>query len=387
MVLFVSVTVLVLLMAYFCNTEESVQLHMDGAGAAWPPEPGALRGRPSGRGGMTRQQALNLWICGGIYVILSALSACRIASGNDYWVYTGMFSLIAQGRHVSSEFGFNALVRLMQYFFGTEGYSYLPVFGLFSLLTVYFFLRTIYEQGDWFLGSMYLFLMNGYYFSSFNSVRYYLVLAIALYSTRYVLRGEYLKFLMWILAAAAFHKSVLVVIPLYLGAHWLSGVRLRRWHYVAGTLLALSLLFGRDFYRFVIFKIYPFYENSMFDTVDYSLTNIGKCMGTVVLSMLSYRQAIRDNRRNRFYFFLNLGGLVLYTCGAFIPEVSRVAYYLVLPQIFLIPNLLRSIEKQKMRLLLTAGTALVFAAYFVMFLRSAYDVNVRLLPYLNWIFN
>ena len=149
----------------------------------------------------------------------------------------------------------------------------------------------------------------------------------------------------------------------------------------------MSLLFGRDFYRFVIFKIYPFYENSMFDTVDYSLTNIGKCMGTVVLSMLSYRQAIRDNRRNRFYFFLNLGGLVLYTCGAFIPEVSRVAYYLVLPQIFLIPNLLRSIEKQKVRLLLTAGTALVFAAYFVMFLRSAYDVNVRLLPYLNWIFN
>ena len=129
---------------------------------------------------------------GGIYVVLAALSACRIASGNDYWVYTNMFNLIAQNRHVSSEFGFNALVRLMQYFFGTEGYSYLPIFGLFSLLTVYFFLRAIYEQGDWFLGSLFLFLMNGYYFSSFNSVRYYLVLAIALYSIKYVLRGEYL---------------------------------------------------------------------------------------------------------------------------------------------------------------------------------------------------
>lgn len=33
MVLFVGVTVLVLLMAYFCNTEESVQLHMDRAEA------------------------------------------------------------------------------------------------------------------------------------------------------------------------------------------------------------------------------------------------------------------------------------------------------------------------------------------------------------------
>ena len=77
---------------------------------------------------MTRQQALNLWICGGIYVILASLSACRIASGNDYWVYVDMFNLISQGRHVSSEFGFNALVRLMQYFFGTQGYSYLACF-------------------------------------------------------------------------------------------------------------------------------------------------------------------------------------------------------------------------------------------------------------------
>lgn len=377
MILFVGVTVLVLLMAYFCNTSESVQLHMS-----------TDRHRQSGAQRiMTRQHALNLWLCGGIYVILTALSACRIASGNDYWVYTSMFDLIAQGRHVSSESGFNMLVRLMQYFFGTDGYSYLPIFGLFSLLTVYFFLRAIYEQGDWFLGSMFLFLMNGYYFSSFNSVRYYLVLAIALYSTRYVLRGEYPKFILWILTAAFFHKSVLVVIPIYLGAKWLAGIRLRPWHCIVGILLVLSLFFGRDIYRYIIFKIYPFYENSMFDTVEYSLTNIGKCTGTLVLSLIGYKSAIRDNQHNRFYFILNLGGLVLYTCGAFIPEVSRVAYYLILPQIFLIPNLLRSISRLLWRRLLTAGTALAFAAYFVLFLRSAYDVNIRLLPYLNWIFN
>ena len=376
MILYVGVTVLALLMACFCSAQTNVQLHRE--------TPPRLLAR---RGGMTREQALKLWACGGIYVILSALSVCRIASGNDYWVYTSMFDLISQGRHVSSEFGFNALVRVMQFFFGTEGYSYLPIFGLFSLLTVYFFLRAIYEQGDWFLGSLFLFLMNGYYFSSFNSVRYYLVLAIALYSTKYVLRREYLKFVLWILAAATFHKSVLVVLPLYLGAGWLATVRLKRWHYAAGALLALSLLFGRDIYRLIIFKIYPYYENSMFDTVEYSLTNIGKCVGTLALSLLSYASVLKDNRRNRFYFFLNLGGLVLYTCGAFIPEVSRVAYYLVLPQIFLIPNALRGTTNKALRRLLTMGTALVFTAYFVMFLRSAYDVNIRLLPYLNWIFN
>lgn len=376
MLLFVGVIVLVLIMAAFYSAPEGMQLYR-----------GVERFAGRHQGGMTRQQARNLWVCVGIYVVLSALSACRIASGNDYWVYTNMFNLISQGRHVSSEFGFNALVRFMQFFFGTEGYSYLPIFGLFSLLTVYFFLRAIYEQGSWFFGSLFLFLMNGYYFSSFNSVRYYLVLAIALYSIKYVLRREYLKFILWILAAASFHKSVLVVIPLYLGADWLARIRLKRWHYLLGALLALSLVFGRDIYRAILFRIYPYYENSMFDTVDYSLTNIGKCVGTLILSLLSYKAVLREDRRDRFYFFLNLGGLVLYTCGAFIPEVSRVAYYLIVPQIFLIPDLLRGIGNKALRRVLTAGTALVFTAYFAMFLRSAYDVNVRLLPYLNWIFN
>lgn len=378
MLLFVGVTILALAMAAFYSAPEGIQLYR-GAGAE--------RSAGRYRGGLTRQQARNLWVCAGIYVVLSALSACRIASGNDYWVYTNMFNLISQGRHVSSEFGFNALVRFMQFFFGTEGYSYLPIFGLFSLLTVYFFLRAIYEQGSWFFGSLFLFLMNGYYFSSFNSVRYYLVLAIALYSIKYVLRREYLKFILWILAAASFHKSVLVVIPLYLGADWLARIRLKRWHYVLGALLALSLVFGRDIYRAILFRIYPYYENSMFDTVDYSLTNIGKCVGTLILSLFSYKAVLREDRRDRFYFFLNLGGLVLYTCGAFIPEVSRVAYYLIVPQIFLIPDLLRGIGNKALRRVLTAGTALVFTAYFAMFLQSAYDVNIRLLPYLNWIFN
>lgn len=378
MLLFVGVTILALAMAAFYSAPEGIQLYR-----------GAGEERSAGRyrGGLTRQQVRNLWVCAGIYVVLSALSACRIASGNDYWVYTNMFNLISQGRHVSSEFGFNALVRFMQFFFGTEGYSYLPIFGLFSLLTVYFFLRAIYEQGSWFFGSLFLFLVNGYYFSSFNSVRYYLVLAIALYSIKYVLRREYLKFILWILVAASFHKSVLVVIPLYLGADWLARIRLKRWHYVLGALLALSLVFGRDIYRAILFKIYPYYENSMFDTVDYSLTNIGKCVGTLILSLFSYKAVLREDRRDRFYFFLNLGGLVLYTCGAFIPEVSRVAYYLIVPQIFLIPDLLRGIGNKALRRVLTAGTALVFTAYFAMFLQSAYDVNIRLLPYLNWIFN
>ncbi len=372
MALFVGVTLLVLVMSYFCNNTAQVQLNM---------------GTDKRRGGIcrTRQHVLNLWICAGIYVVLTALSACRIASGNDYWGYKEIFSLIAQYRTVSTEIGFNWFVRGMQALFGTE--KYLPIFGAISIITVFFFVKAIYDQGEWFLGTMFLFLMNGYYFSSFNSIRYYLVLAIAMYTMKFVLKGEYGKFIVWICFAALFHKSVLVVIPVYLLAKWLAGIQLKPWHYALGALFVLSFVVCRDLYREIIFFFYEYYEGSAFDVTDYSLANIAKCLGTVALSLICYKTGLRDNERNRFYFFLNIGGLVLYTVGAFIPTVTRVAYYLVISQIFLIPNLLLSMKEGIWKKIFIAGVTLVFVMYFVLFLKSAYSVDVRLLPYLNWIFN
>lgn len=83
----------------------------------------------------------------------------------------------------------------------------------------------------------------------------------------------------------------------------------------------------------------------MFDNGQLSYVNIGKCLAVLILCLIYWKDSIRDDRRNRYYFYLNLAGLVLYTCGSFIPEVSRVAYYLIQSQIFLIPGVLWNAKK------------------------------------------
>lgn len=367
--IYVGLTVLTVALALLVRNGQYVQLHIEG--------------RRSGP--RSRQQAVNLTAEAAVYCLLAGVSACRIAVGNDYWPYMFNFRLIAQGRYVSSEKGFNLVVKWMQDLFGYN--NYLPIFGLFSLITVYFFVRALHDQGEWYAASLFLLLTGGYYFNSLNSVRYYLVLAVALFSMKYVLRGEYGKFVLWIGAAALFHKSVLLVIPVYLLAKWLAGIQLKKWHFVLGGALALSLIFGQDIYRRIIFMIYPFYENSAFDTGELSLTNIGKCVGTLALCLICWRSGLKENAKNRFYFFLNLGGLVLYTLGSFIPEVSRVCYYLIISQIFLIPNLLSGMKKGVLRYVCIGGTAAAFLLYFALFLYRAYDVSIRLLPYRNWIFD
>lgn len=334
----------------------------------------------SGRKSLTRQKLFNLVLVIAVFLLLFAVSACRIAVGNDYWVYRSDFLLIQQNRHVAFEFGFVWVVRALQAMLNYD--QYLPIFAFFSFFTILFFVRGIYDQSEQFCYSIYLFMTAGYYFSSLNSVRYYLVLSIALYSIKYVLSGEWGKFILWICVGACFHKSVLVVIPLY----FLASRVWKKWHMLLLAAGCASLLLFQDFYRKIIFTFYPFYEGSMFDTGETSITNILKCVAILVLSLIYYKQAIADHKANRFYFYCNLGALVLYTFASFIPEISRIGFYLNITNIFLVPGILIRIPDKKQRIFWTVMVGLAFLGYFVLFLRSAYNTDIRILPYRNWIF-
>lgn len=163
--------------------------------------------------------------------------------------------------------------------------------------------------------------------------------------------------------------------------------KLNKWWYIAGGAFSLSLIFAQDLYREMIFYFYPFYRNSEFDNGDISYANIAKCVAALALCVICYRRSLKEDLMNRFYFFLNLAGLLVYCCGSFIPEVSRVGYYMIISQIFLLPRLLADMKKGWFKTLCYVGVIGCFTAFFVLLLRGMYDVSVRLLPYLNWIFN
>jgi hypothetical protein len=341
--------------------------------------------RPIRPEGLDRQRALNVWVAAAIFVLLAGVSACRIAIGNDYWGYVEQFRLVMQGRHVSFEQGFNLVVWVVQSLFGYN--KYLPVFAVFSVATAYFFVKALYDQGEWFGASVFLLMLGGYYFSSLNNVRYYFVLALAAYSMKYVIRKEYGKFILWILAGAMFHKSVLIVIPVYIGARWLADRKLNKYIYILAGIFSASLILFRDIYKELLFLLYPYYRDSSFDRGSISITNIVQCGGVLFLAILYYKSAIRDVVRNRFYLYLNFWGLLIYIFGSFVPEVSRIGYYLIISQIFLIPGILLRIEDKRLKYFFITGVVAAFLVYFGIYLHRAYDTNIRILPYLNWIFN
>lgn len=331
---------------------------------------------------ISRGRLCNRILLGLIFVSLFLVSALRVEVGNDYGEYLEIFQDIHAGRHVSTEIGFNAVVRAVQFVFGTGVVSGRIIFAIFAFATVLFFLLAIYEQSDSFCLSFFLLLANGYYFSSMTSVRYYFVLAVALYAMKYALQKKWVPFVCLIVFAALFHQSVLLVIPVYFLAtiHW------KRWHLFMFVLLCGSFLVFRDFYRMIIFHFYPYYENSVFDNGQTSLINILKCLAVLVLCLFYYKEAIREYAENRFYFCLNLGALALYLFCSFIPVLSRVGYYLSVSNLFLVPSVLKRIPKKGQRICFTILVILAYTAYFAMFLYKAYGADVRLLPYQCWLF-
>lgn len=324
-----------------------------------------------------------------VFSLLAAVSACRFALGNDYWVYRENFRRIFYDAHVSSEIGFNLLVKSLVSLFGYD--NYLPLFAFFSLVTVFFFVRALHDQGENFAFSLFLLMTGGFYFQSFNTIRYYLALAVATYSMKYVLRGEFGKFILLIVVFATVHKTILVTIPPYLLAYSLARRGIKKWHVISGGAFLASLIFGQGFYRWLIFRFYPYYENTSFDVSRISYVNLAKCVAAMALFGIAWWLQRKEKtgvlqESHRFYFWLSVFGTVTFLCGGFVPEVSRIGYYLICGQVFFLPGIVENMKAGWLKRFCRWGVIAAFSVYFVLLLRQFYQNDVRILPYMSWIF-
>ena len=225
----------------------------------------------------------------------------------------------------------------------------------------------------------------GIYFRTFNTVRYYFVLAVALYSLHHVVEKQYVYFILLIAVAALFHKSVLIVIPLYLAAAFLS----KKWQYILLAAGGAAVYLGKDFVMWIALKLYPSYVNTGFvesgESIMSNLPNIGRCILVLLLCLAFYKEAIAENGANRLYFNLNFMAILLYICGSYIPLLSRFSYYLIVPHILLIPGVITKIPDEKKKKIVLMITIVIGIAYFAWFLKTASGEGVRVLPYRTWI--
>ncbi len=103
------------------------------------------------------------------------------------------------------------------------------------------------------------------------------------------------------------------------------------------------------------------------------------------------RTGMDVSRQLQMYWNASLIGLGLYVFGWFIPEVSRICYYLTFTQVFYIPMLLRRLSGDekgvRLRRILTGLVILAGITYFALFLKTAYRDTIKILPYKSFLFH
>ncbi len=338
----------------------------------------------------TRQQMCNRICLFAVFLLLFALSACRLNVGNDYAKYVEFMHLVNCDAYVPTEIGFNLLVKLV---YGLSGFeNYLLVFAVYAFATVGIFLLAMYEQSVDFPLTFFLFMALGYYFQTFSTVRYYFALALALYSMKFVLRRQWGRFLGLILLGATFHKSLLVVIPLY----FLATLPWKKWQLAVGALFCTTFLFCQNLYLKLVVLLYPTYEDTEYLEGGTSYINILRCTAVILFAVIVYWEKKRrgmeeiaeeDVAVEHFYFYLNLGALVLYVFCSFLPIISRIGYYLTVSHILYLPMLLGQIRNAKWRRVFRVGMLAAAILYFMIYMSRAGNDGILILPYKTFLFH
>lgn len=341
--------------------------------------------RAGSRGGLLRRSCLFL-----IALILMVPAILRQETGNDYLRYVEFFHLASIDAYVPTEAGFNWLAKAV---YGLCGYeNYLLLFAIYAVMTILVMLTVIRQQAENFCFSFFLFMMFGYYFQSFNTMRYYFALSLSLLAMTCLLRRKYAGFVILVLLAALFHKTALITLLLYpLAAH-----RWKKRELAAGVVFGLAVLLLHEKAMELLLSLYPSWEGTVDLAAGTSISwvNIAKCLAVLLLAYYVRADEDPDTFRGRqLVMYRNSAyiGLLLYVFGWFIPEVSRICYYLTFTQIFYLPMLLSGLpeteqgrRQKKLLTILVIAAALVF---FALFLRTAYRDTIKILPYKSFLFH
>ena len=341
--------------------------------------------RAGSRGSLLRRSCLFL-----IALILMIPAILRQETGNDYLRYVEFFHLASIDAYVPTEAGFNWLAKAV---YGLCGYeNYLLLFAIYAVMTILVMLTVIRQQAENFCFSFFLFMMFGYYFQSFNTMRYYFALSLSLLAMTCLLRRKYAGFVILVLLAALFHKTALITLLLY-------PVAVRRWkkrELAAGVVPGLAVLLLHEKAMELLLSLYPSWEGTVDLAAGTSISwvNIAKCLAVLLLAYYVRADEDPDTFRGRqLVMYRNSAyiGLLLYVFGWFIPEVSRICYYLTFTQIFYLPMLLSGLpeteqgrRQKKLLTILVIAAALVF---FALFLRTAYRDTIKILPYKSFLFH
>lgn len=166
--------------------------------------------------GTSRKNDAIFLVCA--FLLLGSLSAFRYSVGTDYsFVYAPSFEEVLAdpvGFGFSDsrfEPGFILLEKVIAYFFQ----NYQMLFIVTGYLSIGLFMFCYWKYSSDVVLSVLLFLLLSEFYCTMNFMRQSLAGVIALFALHFIKKRKFLPFLIFIILAAMFHKSAILLIPIF----------------------------------------------------------------------------------------------------------------------------------------------------------------------------
>lgn len=297
------------------------------------------------------------------FFTLFIINACSGAS-NDYQNYVREFHIAVNGHGSKMELGFVLIAKLVDHM----GFDFQMEQAVLCLLGYALLLLCIRDYSDSFATSVLLYIAIGYYMLlGMNQLRQFVALMFVLYAYRYIPKGKFLPYAVFVVAGALFHMTAIVMLPVY----FVLRMRLRASHFiVAIAVLAPFNLFYKQLLQLLFAMFKPEYLGTSYATRDIYLDVPAAVMGiTVCAILILYRKRIeaRGELDVMFAKMFLISTIIIILCG-WLPENARFAYYFNLPVIMLIPNLLHAEKNKTVKYLLLGGLLAVYG--FILYVKA-----------------
>lgn len=304
-------------------------------------------------------------------------AAMRQGIGTDYYyAYYPSFYKIMSGEYVFSEWGFNALNRIILLF--TDNVQIL--FIVTSVLTAWWIFGFMYKLSENFAMSMYLMFATQFYFVSLNNVRQCLSFAISAYSLGKLEEKKYVSFVLLNILSGLMHQTGFIYLLLYAASKIKINIR------VILIFTTISGFFG----YFVIKKMVDFLalNTKLGDYFTYSMytkSTIPVYCAIVQIAVLVFflygrwinRETLKAD--TDIYIILQVCAVIICFADQMIPAAYRFLRLFSFFQIVSVPNCIALFEKREERWIWTAVflTAITLVCILEIFVQG----NEAILPY------
>ena len=268
--------------------------------------------------------------------LVTGLRNFNVGTDLNYTYVPGFYKILNGSVNEYSERGFVLFIQMLQVFSNNARILVLSTSLIFSFCLCNIAVKKSANLYVCLLTT----LLSTFYFTSLNNVRQSIAIIILIQGFNYIVDKKPIKYLICVVLAFIFHKSALIMIPIY----FIINSKFINKHYLKLIILSIILLpiISKLFIYLIGFTKYAYYFNSEFNNGESNLLNIViNFLWLIISFFLLYNE---KNRNKESYALLVIQTFAfLFSYLSLFMKVSeltsRIANYFIFHQILLIPYL------------------------------------------------